>query len=396
MDKRKTIFISHRTSDKEIADMLQDYFVAMGVPRDLVFCSSLPGNDVSEKISVEVKRALQNSQLNLVILSKEYYESAYCLNEAGIIWFHDEIPAIPIALPEINHNNMYGFLNGDYKIRRLDNLDDISFIYDKVCEIFQVNQVKLSIANVENNKLINRYQQYIGNSRITVDSDKEDRDFLQDITTDDERIVLYYILQKMKRKIRQDEIKQWLAENEIYGINVDNAFDLLSELGAGKNENDILELDINHFRRFSTNAEDLKHQIESSISRYQNLSSELFKKAWISGELTDELKLFIVYIIDERMTKFGDRWMQEQQVEHIKVWESRNNLSDILSSYYGSCLSWFKEKQLVYESDWTSYGNPREYSLCPSLKNYLFSTEFPYMKELLNVMKTYEMELPFF
>ena len=43
---------------------------------------------------------------------------------------------------------------------------------DKVCEIFQVNQVKISIANVENNKLTKRYQQYIGNSRIMLDFDK--------------------------------------------------------------------------------------------------------------------------------------------------------------------------------------------------------------------------------
>lgn len=396
MNGRKKIFISHRTSDKEIADMLQDYFVAMGVPRDLVFCSSLPGNDVSEKISVEVKKALQNSQLNLVILSKEYYESAYCLNEAGIIWFHDEIPVIPIALPEINHNNMYGFLNGDYKIRRLDNLTDIAFIYDRVCEVFQINQVKLSIANVENNKLMNRYQGYVADSRVTNNFNKKESDFLQNITTDDERIVLVYVLQKMKRKVRLDEVKQWLIENEIYGINVDNAFDLLSELGTGKNENNILEMDINHFRKFSINADDLKTQLENVICKYQRLSSETFKTAWITGELTDELKLFIAYIIDERMMKFGDRWMQEQQEAHIKMWENRNNLNDILSSYYGSCLSWFKEKQLVYESDWTSYGNPREYSLCTSLKNYLFSPEFPFKNELSNVMKTYEMDLPFF
>lgn len=291
---------------------------------------------------------------------------------------------------------MYGFLNGDYKIRRLDNLDDISFIYDKMCEIFQIKQVKISIANMENNKIMKRYQRYVDSSRITINFDEKDRDFLQEITTDDERIVLYYILQKMKRKIRDDEIKQWLIENEIYGINVDNAFDLLSKLGAGKNEKDILELDIDFFRKFSINVDNLKRQLKRVICNYQRLSSETFKEAWISDELTDELKLFIAYIIDERMTKFGDRWMKEKQEVHIKLRESRNNLNDILSCYYSSCLSWFKEKQLVYESDWTSYGNPREYSLCTSLKNYLFSTEFSFREELSNVMKTYEMELPVF
>ncbi len=78
--------------------------------QDAVFCSSLPGNDINEKISGEVKTALKNSTVNIAILSREYYQSAYCLNEAGVLWYED-VPVIPIALPEINSNNMYGFLN---------------------------------------------------------------------------------------------------------------------------------------------------------------------------------------------------------------------------------------------------------------------------------------------
>lgn len=53
------IFISHRSTDKMIADMLVDFFLGTGIPKDKVFCSSLPGNDINEKISVEVKNALK-------------------------------------------------------------------------------------------------------------------------------------------------------------------------------------------------------------------------------------------------------------------------------------------------------------------------------------------------
>ena len=54
------IFISHRSTDAEIADMLKDYLVTTGIPNDYIFCSSLPGNDVSSVISREVKQ--KNSQ----------------------------------------------------------------------------------------------------------------------------------------------------------------------------------------------------------------------------------------------------------------------------------------------------------------------------------------------
>ena len=111
-------FISHRSTDKAIADMLLDFFSGTGIPRQTVFCSSLPGNDINEKISGEVKTALKKSVVNIAILSTDYYQSAYCLNEAGILWYQDDVPVIPIALPEINSSNMYGFLSNEYKLRR--------------------------------------------------------------------------------------------------------------------------------------------------------------------------------------------------------------------------------------------------------------------------------------
>ena len=72
--------------------------------------SSLPGNDIDQCISKEVKEALKSSAVNIAILSGDYYESAYCLNETGILWFLDNIPVIPITLPGIDSTNMRGFL----------------------------------------------------------------------------------------------------------------------------------------------------------------------------------------------------------------------------------------------------------------------------------------------
>lgn len=123
------IFISHRSTDAEVADMLRDYLVATGIPNEYIFCSSLPGNDVAQSISREVKEKIANSTVNIAILSEEYYKSAYCLNEAGIIWLQEpKVPAIVIGLPEMTHTNMYGFLSSDYKLRRLDSATDISAI----------------------------------------------------------------------------------------------------------------------------------------------------------------------------------------------------------------------------------------------------------------------------
>lgn len=197
------VFISHRSTDKKVADMIADFFSATGISRDKIFCSSLPGNDINEKISTEVKLALKNSSVNIAILSYDYYQSAYCLNEAGVLWYNDA-PVIPIALPEIDSNNMYGFLSSEYKLRRLDSDTDISYIYDIVSTAVSAPYAKVSIVTYENNKLKNRYADFL-KSR---ESSKPSVRILpaidvSEITTDDERVVLYYILKQMFVKFRK-------------------------------------------------------------------------------------------------------------------------------------------------------------------------------------------------
>ena len=156
-----SIFISHRSTDKAIADILLDFFIGCGVPREAVFCSSLPGNDVREKISKEVKAALVASTINIAILSNDYYESAYCLNEAGILWFFDDKLVVPIALPEITNENMIGFLDNDYKLRRLNDESDIAYLLDAVAGRLGIADTKYTVVREESRKLIEKYNLYL-------------------------------------------------------------------------------------------------------------------------------------------------------------------------------------------------------------------------------------------
>ena len=163
--ERNSIFISHRSTDKDVADMLKDFLVATGIPNEKVFCSSLPGNDVKFRISAEVKKRLQKSIVNILILSKDYYESAYCLNEAGIAWYlEDEVDNIAVCLPEVSEENMWGFFNGENKVRRLDNENDVAAIYDAIRKRLNVSSVDYSVVTREKQKLTQRYEQHV-NSR---------------------------------------------------------------------------------------------------------------------------------------------------------------------------------------------------------------------------------------
>ena len=95
------------------------------------------------------------------------------------------------------------------------------------------------------------------------------------------------------------------------------------------------------------------------------------------------------------MRTFGNRWMAEGEIKNIRQWESKNTLDSTLSSNYGSCLEFFIQNELVYASSWTSYGNPREYTLFPSLQNLLFNCSQEIMEELQKVTDVYHFDLPF-
>ncbi len=172
---RDEIFISHRTTDSTIADMIKDFLVNTGIPNDKIFCSSLPGNDVGEKIAPEVKAHLKKATIIILLLSRDYYASAYCLNEAGIAWYLDEVLSIPIGLPEIEHTNMFGFLGSDYKLRRLSDDGDIAYLFDQAQGRLRTGHVAHSIITQETRKLKERYKKYISERKVDVSTEASDK-----------------------------------------------------------------------------------------------------------------------------------------------------------------------------------------------------------------------------
>lgn len=389
------VFISHRTVDGPVADMLRDYLVGSGIPNEYIFCSSLPGNDVRHNIPREVKERIFHSTVNIAILSKDYYDSAYCVNEAGIIWLHDHTPTIVIGLPEITPSNMQGFLNNDYKLRRLDNVNDTSEIYDTVQSAVSASQVSVSVITAASQKLVQRYTEHISKRGSKTPEIASVIAAVDELTTDDERVVMYYILTEKVRRVRICDIHAWMMRNEIYNINVDNAFDLLASLGTGKYENGILEMDFNVFRKYTSSADEYTRALKPTVEQHKILARDRFIEMWDSGVFTDADKLFVDYIIRFRVLTLGDGWQTEGQIKQIQHWEGMYFLDETLSSNYAACLNQFAENKLIYESAWTEHGNVKEHTLCPSLKNFLFDVNFPYSNELESVREAHNNSLPF-
>ena len=173
-----------------------------------------------------------------------------------------------------------------------------------------------------------------------------------------------------------------MIEQEIYDINIDNAFDLLSTIGATVVHDNTLEFDIDLFRQFTADNVELPPDIKQAISTHVHLSMIAFMSMWEKHELSDYEMLFVSYIVDERVSTFGDRWEAEIQIESIKQWEQKNNLINGVSSNYNSLLAWLVNNRFVFESAWTSYGNIKEYTLCRSIRALLCGSFFPFTDEL--------------
>ncbi|MCL2798495.1 MAG: toll/interleukin-1 receptor domain-containing protein, partial [Firmicutes bacterium] len=128
----KLIFISHSSRDEAIVKCFVNFLVANAIPDKTIFCSSHPGYGVETKIAPEVFRALKNSKIDIVILSRDYYESAYCRDELGAIWLKEKSNNVTIALPEITEKNMRGFYDSQNKIHRLEEKHSLKTIFSTI------------------------------------------------------------------------------------------------------------------------------------------------------------------------------------------------------------------------------------------------------------------------
>ena len=378
----KKIFISHSTQDKVVADIFVDFLIAVGIPRNEIFCSSLPGNNVRENITAEIRDSLDSSNIFICILSSSYYQSAYCLNEAGIVWYKDAATII-IGLPEINIDNMQGFINKDYMIRHLDKSDDIYAIIDDVIAVLNLTQIKHQVINTETAKLVRKYNDFLTNRRVESTENLPSNNVdLGTISTDDEKIIIYYMIAKGLRKTSKKDIIDWLQIKEIFNVDINNGFDLLSFLGNSKYENETFELDITYFRKFSNQKDEVKEVLKPIVFNHYEKVSNKFINLWQRNVFSNEMKLFLLYIIENKISKLGDRWKADFEINSLSEWVNNNSMPVSVANNYGIYLNALITNNLVYDNAWTSYGNPREYTLYNSLQEFLFSESFPYYSEL--------------
>lgn len=381
--KAPKIFISHATADSIIVEKLVTMLEQIGVKQSQMFCSSITGYGIPQgagDLYNYIRNEMSNDNLFVIMmLSSNYYSSPVCLNEMGATWV--KMSAYQsILLPGFQYSEIKGAVNPrdmSFSLADRDNRNhSLNEFKDRIITHLGLENVDYNLWERFRDKFTAEVDQIATSAPVAasiatlVPPDMPGYSF--STSTDDEKIILYYILRKKVRKIKKQDVEAWLQNNEIYDVNVDNAFDLLSTSGNGITVENIFEMNTAFFRKVISSDQSVITDLESCLVEHQKLGSHAFLQLWESGQLDDTIKLFLAYIIDEHTMTLGDRWLAEHQERHIKEWEEKYSLESIVSNHYVSCLNLFIKHHFVHECEWTRDNNPRKYKLCASLEELFF------------------------
>lgn len=137
----KKIFISYRSVDKDVVNEILQFMENIGINSEIIMSTSADYTSSKYNLSSEVKMALTESCIVIVILSKDYFKSAYCCNELGYIWATNK-NAIFFGLAGIDSPKDCAGFSDDWVIRRVNNLKHISHLYDSIRKFSKYDFIK--------------------------------------------------------------------------------------------------------------------------------------------------------------------------------------------------------------------------------------------------------------
>ena len=113
---KRNVFISHSSNNREIAEQICAFLVRLGIDEDKVFCSSVIGQGINngEKLNEAIATAIRKSKLIIFLLSYDFINSSYCVEELGVGWYLEhtnKAKCFYFVMPDIELSDLHGFVN---------------------------------------------------------------------------------------------------------------------------------------------------------------------------------------------------------------------------------------------------------------------------------------------
>lgn len=133
--QKDRIFISHSSKDENFVVKLAQLFELLGVSRNNIFCSSIEGQGVKhgKKIEESVRNEIIENKVLIYIISKNFLDSNYCLNELGAGWILSDQRTqnknlFHIKLPDVSFDEIKGFIGGGDKCTECNEQSITTFV----------------------------------------------------------------------------------------------------------------------------------------------------------------------------------------------------------------------------------------------------------------------------
>lgn len=144
--KRPLVFISHCGMQKAFVKALVELFESCGFKDHNLFCSSVAGFNIDEgdDIVETLKKKFEDYNLYVIyVLSSDFFDSPYCMNEVGAAWVLQIANSI-IETKDLDESKIDGVISKTKNRISFKN-DDDDILFDKMVEL---REKLLSFADV--------------------------------------------------------------------------------------------------------------------------------------------------------------------------------------------------------------------------------------------------------
>ena len=174
------VFISHSSQNKEIAEQLSAFLTRFGIGEEKIFCSSIIGQGVGngEKLNDAICKAISKSKLLIYLLSNDFLNSSYCMEELGIGWYLANLKRATcfyLVLPDIDLSELKGFINS-----KINKFSFVDLEHKEDLGLFAIDVAKkLGLKTPAHQIVLNASKTFFSASEAILIKTKERRDNLK-------------------------------------------------------------------------------------------------------------------------------------------------------------------------------------------------------------------------
>ncbi len=402
--EQKKIFISHSSLDTQIGEKFVDALVELGIEQNIIFFSSKyhTGVELGNDFHTVIKEQIKGCDIVIFLLTRNFYKSAACLNEMGAAWVLDK-NILPILLDNLSPSDMKGFIDSHY-IAFKPKTGEEFMLLRKLNDYIKSRNTQKTLEQIFNDFVVeaNRLSAY---STQYIEQSNElsglEEDILNKRFTDKEILLLNYFICIQNSEFATSNNETFAKYVKEYGdFDFNSALSLLSKRGyielqyetgwdADENGNPIqeeyeyCEIEIDSFSDLISLGSKGTEYVEMVKSKYrknivviktEDTTKNVMDDYILNPDIRELEALLIAFMYDTATITLGDRWMADGTINNIIAWQTSNDVNDKLSRNYNVALRILNAKGILEPSNFTSYGNVKEFTL-----------KSPYSEQILKI-----------